>query len=712
MRPGRRDGALVFVASLVLCTHAGCGSDEKDLFTVQYDAGTEGGDGAREDAPEVDPTLGGPCTEDTQCDDQVPCTFDRCDKTLSRCRNTPDDTQCDDGEHCNGKERCILRKGCAPGPVVTCQDDNPCTIDRCIEANKSCEHLQRDSDGDGDPDDHCVGKKDCDDTDPTVSSTKVEICGNFKDDNCDGNVDEQPCSNPANDVCATALAITAPGTYLLTSVAAKKDYATKCSVKTPAAARDVVVGITVPPGGPAKDVLVRAVAHGPPNEIALALQTTCGQLASEIACANIPGIADARAIARSVAPGSTVYALITTQSESAVDLKVEMPAASTAPSNETCAAPTPVTVDVPFTVQLVDAAKDLFTGCDKSKTGELTYSFTLGASSDVRIFASTFLGSGQPVVSLRDTNCTDELRCRSGSIPPVFARSLPPGTYAFSVSGTTQIDASVLVKTYPPTPAPPNQSCGTAPDVATNTNVSIDLSNQEDAIKNDCLPGGPAAAYKLDLAVPSDVLVVGRFGLNEQGAVSINQAGCTPPDLLACFVGTTPVRVSKRNLPAGSYRIVVADELGQTAQLSVFVRPAVAPTNVTGSDGCTNAFVIPAAGGFFTGTTQTASADFSAGCDAPGTPIGGARDQLLRLDIAQPRRVVLDMIGSFYTTLIDVRKGTVCPGSEVTDLCHVGFGANRSFLDTVLTPGTHWIQVDGYGAENGPWNLDVRILPP
>ena len=226
MRPARAvlAAGVVALAGIVGASlaSAGCGSDGKDFFVVPFDAGSDGeGDSGGDAEAEIDPTLGGPCTDDAQCDDLIPCTFDRCDQTLSRCRNTPDDTQCADAEYCNGQEKCVLRKGCAPGPVVTCQDGNLCTIDRCVEATRSCERLPRDADGDGDPDDHCETKRDCDDTDPTVSSQRAEVCGNFKDDNCNGLIDEQPCSTPANDVCATALAVTAPATFLLNTIAAK-----------------------------------------------------------------------------------------------------------------------------------------------------------------------------------------------------------------------------------------------------------------------------------------------------------------------------------------------------------------------------------------------------------------------------------------------------------------------------------------------------------
>jgi hypothetical protein len=706
-------GAVLTLAGLAGASSisTGCGADSKDYFVVQFDAGDDAEGGDKGDAePELDPTLGGPCTEDLQCDDLIPCTFDRCDKTLSRCRNTPDDTQCADAEYCNGQEKCVLRKGCIAGPVVTCQDGNGCTIDRCVEATKSCEHAPRDSDGDGDPDDHCASNRDCDDTDPTVSSQRAEICGNFKDDNCNGSVDEQPCSTGANDVCATALAVTTPGTFLLSSIASKKDYSASCMVASPAAARDIVLAITVP-AGDAKDVLVRAKTNAPANEVSVALQSTCGETASEINCGYIAEATDARTIARNVAPGTTIYAVVTTQAESLVDVTVDMLPASTKPANESCAAPHPVPIDAPFTVSLIDPAKDLQSECDKAKTGELTYSFTLAEPRDVRIFASTLFGTGEPVVSMRYSVCTDELRCRAGSTQPVFARNLPAGTHVFSVAGSTQIDANVVVKTYPPTPTPPNQTCATAPDIAPNTALSVNLSGQEDAIKNGCLTGAPNAAYKLDLAEASDVLLIGRFPQGDVGSVSLNLPACGSEDLLVCAPGGTPQRASQRNVAAGSYRAVIADAKGLTTELTALVRPTVPPTTVT-SDGCIAPQTIPETGGFFVGDTTNATADFSAGCDALGQPIGGAKDQLLRLVLSQKRRVVFDMSGSINTTVLNVRSGEPCPGVEVLNGCNPGTSPLRSFLDLTLDAGTYWVQVDGYSGAAGPWNLDVRVLPP
>jgi hypothetical protein len=719
-------------ATLAFGASPGCGSNDPNYLVKPFDSGADG-DGADPDAgPDLDPTLGGPCNEDAQCNDKIDCTYDKCDQTLSRCRNTPDDTQCDDGIYCQGKRKCVLRTGCVAGAVVTCQDDDLCTIDKCVESTKSCTHELRDVDGDSDPDGHCAGGHDCDDTDPTVNSKKAEICANGKDDNCNGQVDEEPCSKPANDTCADPLAITAKGTYFMTTVAASRDYLT-CPVNNAAASKDVVAMIT-PPGAPADpkvDVEVWATSEIDGNEVSVELRQTCTDAATKIECEQFDGVSSARAIVRNATPGTAYYAIVTAQLEATIDVHVDIRPAAGVPTNEDCGAPLAVPIDSPFVVSIIDAAKDpgVASAC-AAKTGELSYSFTIPGPDpkDVKIFASTVAGSGTPVVSLRDATCTTELRCRVGSTPPAFARALAPGTYFFTIAGTTQLDASVLVKTYPATTRPTDQDCATAPAIAANGSVAVNLADHEDAIAdidgngtletmNECLPGGPAAAYDLELAVPSDVLVIARFPLTETGAIALYGPTCAKGTMIACAPGgqtggVTPQRISKRNLAAGSYRLVIADTQAQSAKLDVLVRPTVAPTLVgAGSDNCLSAMAIPATGGFFTGDTSTVNADFDAGCDAPGQPIGGAKDQIMKLDLLAKQRVVLDMSGSVYTTLLDVRQGLTCPGIEVPDACYVGGSANRSFLDIPLGPGTFWVQIDGYSGDRGAWNLDVRVLP-
>src|SRR5262249_13112967 len=158
------------------------------------------------------------------------------------------------------------------------------------------------------------------------------------------------------------------------------------------------------------------------------------------------------------------------------------------------------------------------------------------------------------------------------------------------------------------------------------------LSGNEDAIKDGCASPGPDAAFDLTLAAASDVLLVERVAQNESGAVALEAPACDTTSVLACSSSGTPVRTTKRNVAPGDYRVVIADQLGQQGSVEALVRPTVAPTIVPqgGADTCAQAIDV-SAGGFFTGDTSTANADYGNGCDAPGQPTGGADDQVLKL---------------------------------------------------------------------------------
>jgi hypothetical protein len=152
--------------------------------------------------------------------------------------------------------------------------------------------------------------------------------------------------------------------------------------------------------------------------------------------------------------------------------------------------------------------------------------------------------------------------------------------------------------------------------------------------------------------------------------------------------------------------------LGLPMQLTALVRPAVPPTLVPFANNCNDVQVIPSTGGFFQGNTVNAQPDFDAGCDVGGQNPGGAADQILQLTLAQPKRVVLDMLGSGYSTLLSVREGPSCPGNEVLNACAAGYYPERSYLDLQLAASTYFIIVDGYGGNKGPWFLDIHVVDP
>ncbi|MEO7331822.1 MAG: putative metal-binding motif-containing protein [Minicystis sp.] len=682
--------------------------------------GAGGGSGGDDAGPPVDPTLGGPCVDDGQCNDGFACTLDKCDLTLSRCRFSPDDQACQNSAYCDGVEKCSNKLGCIAGDPVGCDDDTACTIDVCDEKTHGCLHAPRDADFDGDPDIHCPGGGDCDDTDPTVSSKQPEICGNVKDDNCNAVAEEQPCVFAMHDTCLDPLEIAASGSYALDTTGSAFNYATTCGLGNQPGSADVVAALLLP-AGPPVDVEITARTIGYPVSVSIAGQ--CGDPATEIACAGsyaapMGGLLS-KLLARSLGgPGQpTVFPIyVATAPPAAVALDVQILPVAPIPTNETCGTAQPVVLNIPFTAPIFDAKPDIASAC-ATQLGELVYSVTLADTSDIDVFASSADGDGNPAITLRGPGCallSDELTCQIAQAPHLFRHSLPAGTYYVSVSATAPTNVLVTVELSAPTPLPPDESCVASPLLAHNKTIDVPLSGHQDDVNLGCFTSAVDAAYELDLSEPSDVLLVERIAQADLGAVELSDATCaTPASLLACGSGApSPVRAHKHAVPAGQYRVVVESFLGEDVQVTAFVRPAAVPLLVPFADTCADAFTIPPQGGLFQGTTANANADYNAGCDQGGVPPGTANDQLLKLVLPAAKRVIFDMSGSGYTTILDVRKGPNCPGDEMPASCAVGYYQDRSYLDLKLAAGTYYVQIDGFNLDKGPWFLDVRVVDP
>ncbi len=727
----RFEPKLLWIAPLLLATPtfaAACGpSTAPNPFTVDAgpdaEGGPDGGTGGNlpgDDAGPADDTLGGPCNDDAQCDDTIACTVDTCDTSIARCRHSPDDATCQDNFYCDGVERCEPKLGCLPGAPIACSDGDVCTIDTCIEATGACSHVLRDADADGSADDHCVANGDCNDDDPKVSPALPEVCANGKDDNCNGTVDEPSCSSPKHDTCVDPLVIDAPGAYTIDTTAAALHFAASCNVDNQAAARDVVAAIVLP-AGPPLDVEISARTNGP--DVAIALLGQCGDPSTEITCGpsffNLDGGRFAKIRGKNLGdPGkTTAFPLyVFTDADTPVLFDVAFLPPEPVPTNETCGTAEPISFGVPFLSTLIDVDADVGIAC-APLTGELLYSFDLVSPANVHVYASSTDGDGLPVVSLRDASCAlpeDEITCQSAEIVDIFRHALPAGTYHVAVGAGAPTVVSTTVVIEPPTEPLPDETCEGSPTLTPNTTLDVDLLDRQDDVQLGCLPGAVDAAYTLLLPVASDVLLVQRISQGDHGAVSLARPLCADPsDQLACASESqSPLRVGKRNVPAGEVRVIAESLLGQPVQVTAFVRKTAPPVIVPFADACADVLWIPETGGFFQGNTANAASTFNAGCDQGGGPEGGARDQLLGLSLSSKKRVVLDMGGSGYTTLLDVRKGPDCPGVEVPQACAVGYGQNKSFLDLTLDPGTYFLQIDGLGQDSGPWFLDVRVVDP
>jgi hypothetical protein len=201
--------------------------------------------------------------------------------------------------------------------------------------------------------------------------------------------------------------------------------------------------------------------------------------------------------------------------------------------------------------------------------------------------------------------------------------------------------------------------------------------------------------------------------------VLIAEAPCaSTADADACqSYSGAPVRAVAHALGPGDVRAVIETAAGNPATLTAFTRTAVSSVFVAGADECEDAYEIPEAGGRFEGNTANQYAQYDASCDYGGQSPGGGPEQMLKLTLEERRRVVIDASGSGYQTLVVVRKADTCPGDEVESTCSLTFTPSAgaaptySFIDTVLDPGSYYIQIDGYNGDNGRWTLEVFTSP-
>ena len=661
------------------------------------------------DRPDADPTLGSPCLDDSQCDDSIECTFDECDLTFSRCRHTPNHLQCQDGRYCNGVELCQPGVGCVSGDPITCSDNDPCTIDRCVEETLSCVHELRDADGDGDPDWHCGGG-DCNDLNPLINSFAAEICANGIDDNCNGEIDEEDCVQPSHDTCSDPLEIPFDKTTTASLFGSKRDYAASCIYSF--LTRDIVAYVTVPEADIYDlDVLVQ----GDSGSVYTAALTECGNPATELACARGsygPTGPIARFIARKV-PAGLIPIYVASDTEQTVKIRASLSPAQPAPENETCGTAAELTPGLPYVASLVSISQDLSSAC-YTAVGELVYRFTTLEAHDIYVYGGSIDGLGNPVLGLRREECVaanTEIACKSGTFPVTFARNQPPGVYYVTVGATAPTSVQFRVELEPPTGRPAGDTCEDAPPIQPNVTVAVPLLGHMYDLVGSCFQTYPDATRTLTLSKPTDVLIMGNYSSGDDGAVSLWRPECTPSSMLGCASGyPSPVRVAIPNVQPGEYRVAIHSRYGNPTKLTAFTRPATPPTLVAFADTCAEAQVIPITGGMFQGNTSNAFAQYAAGCDqAGGTPFG-APDQMLRLDLPSAKRVIFDMRGSNYRTLLNVRKGPGCPGTEMVGACTVGYYTQRSFLDLKLSAGTYFVQVDGFFGESGNWFLDVYVV--
>ncbi|MCB9740981.1 MAG: hypothetical protein H6747_17070 [Deltaproteobacteria bacterium] len=142
------------------------------------------------------------------CDDNEQCTDDSCDTKTGDCQHAKKSGSCDDGNPCTTTDTCgdgATSYTCLAGPAKDCDDKLSCTVDSCDEKTGECVNTSAvgqpvacysgapGTEGKG----ICkAGTQTCTESGQlTACSGEVlplqkEVCGNGKDDTCDGITDE------------------------------------------------------------------------------------------------------------------------------------------------------------------------------------------------------------------------------------------------------------------------------------------------------------------------------------------------------------------------------------------------------------------------------------------------------------------------------------------------------------------------------------------
>ncbi len=710
---------------------AGCGGDDPPTFV---DGGMDAGPMVVFDALRPPDDMGPPdargrvCTRSTQCDDGVDCTQDICADD-GRCVNVPNPTACDDEVYCNGVEQCDARRGCIAGTPIACNDNYTCTIDRCDEETKTCQHTPRDFDGDGDPDIRCRGPAcgdagvaepdtgvptscwrggDCDDTNPRVNSRLPEICGDGIDNNCNGAIDAaEPggCRRPPHDNCDDALDVSRGGRFTVSLGGTSGDFPLRCAGNA-MLQRDVVLRLMLTEP---RDLTVTAQASTN-AAVYLQMQSTCGAAMGTAVRECILGFPTTYRT-RALPAGEYFIILGATGSVATmadVEVNVALAPATQPPTNQTCRSPQEIPAQG-GTVRgsLVGVTDDIITRCGGTNP-DLIYRITLPEARDL---SARLTGARNEFlqVALHNTceRASTSLRCANGAPSQFLARNLAAGTYFIIVEGSrTASDFTLEVTTGAPTTPPPGDTCAAPLALTAGQTVMGSFTGFEDDYQLSCAGSNSRdLVYRFTLTETSDVTLIARGGLNAYYYMALQRTCGERPGEVACRFGA-PARLSARGLDPGTYYVIVKALQGGDFTLSLDARPPLSATAVTGNDTCAAPHAIPAGGGYFTGTTATMRRDYQAPCLTGMT----SDDVVFRYHVDRRARVFFSSEGSTFDTVMWLTAADACPGRNIPGACNDDAIGVAAAFDVELEPGDYYLFLAGYSTTaRGPYSL--LVLP-
>ncbi|MBN1774036.1 MAG: putative metal-binding motif-containing protein [Deltaproteobacteria bacterium] len=523
-----------------------------------------------------------------------------------------------------------------------------------------------------------------------------------------------PTPIPANDVCSGATDIPAaggsvPGSLLDTS----NHYSPTCS--RGATYPDVFYRLVL--AEPKKVTLDLDLRLGDWDDYSyLALTSTCGDPATELACATGDYWSGTQPqIVRNFLDAGTYYVVVDSNVESDFTLSVRFEPPILPPANDRCSGAIDITGGGWFVGAVADTYRDYPPSCSLDPFADVVYSFTTTEPRDVTLRVTPLGADARYVVALR-TDCPDgatELGCRAGNPAELIRRSLPAGTYYVIVSGDAAAAGNrfLLEATFgAPTPVPPGDTCADAVDISAGGRFTGTTLACGDDYEPTCAPGVTYydAVFRFRLAVPRDVTLAVGGSSAAEAYLDLRMGACGTGGTSARCVGARSPSVFSRNLPAGDYWVLV-DTSSETAFTldAAFAEPTSA---------CDSAPVITidySGGSSFhttvTGDTSGRADEFTSECFTWST----APDQPYQLVV--PVRSAVS-ISSDHT--VDYFDGTLyiltdcdLPSSEFDcndDCPYVGLSCLPGTGGTMtLEAGTYTVIQDGLGSDGGAFTLTV-----
>ncbi|MFN9812482.1 MAG: MopE-related protein [Deltaproteobacteria bacterium] len=591
-----------------------------------------------------------------------------------------------------------------PPDAPALSDAGPRDAGPAPDARVSCDF---DWDEDGVIDRACGGT-DCDDGDPEVRPGAAELCGNERDEDCDGNLcTSSPCVEAALDLAVpgtTPVATVAGGVGQLGLAGCALDL----DELAPRAERYVRLTLTEP-SSVRIELGVAAPGPGPRATAVAALVSDCGALPPVRGCASVAaGAATPLAIARLEAGTHWLAIASSTPREVSVTVTREAPRP---PPGDVCA--TAPELSGPTSTILLDAfvtSDDLATGCMPEGSRDVAYDFTLTEPADVRIRPLVTTGFPTGVnrygVAIRE-DCelaSTERWCRaiggdtSVGVEGETVRNLPAGRYTLILESATAVGVELEVSLRPPTAPGPGETCELAIPLVSGVLVADSFEGRDDNLTDTCQRGAPDAFYRFVLDGVSDVDVFVEHPFEEFIGLELRE-GCEAG--LASIAGLGRAEACGygfnryRALPPGTYTLIASGSRALPYRIGMRAVPARPQIAVSGNETCDTAYTVPATGGSFSGAARTTDHRWDRVFCGPFGP-----DAVFRLELDRPQRVRLVPAGYVVVDLLEERCAT-----ETLALC------DDDGWTGVLDAGTWFVLARPFGGEDD-YVLDIDVEDP